>query len=389
MNDTIRIPTAIQLRIDDVAWHNGDDDRYHKRPSRSGLPRQHHPDDYPILNELGRALNMKIGCSLVLGEWDKNNRLRGVPHVTWDEAGWDRAAQIDLAYAEKCRDNLENSEYIDYVLHGLLHGYYDNGTLITENQYYPFFFDREKGAYTAKRTPLPADEFRRQLELFFAICDDWGFTKKITAFASPCSNFGTPEENAEFAEILKSFGILHWKDVWSDMDGFADVSRGLICEKCIVPIPWDAYAVNPAYLPLYYTENNPHQATDFTSHWTNYIRFNPENNMEFLSAWTEYYLRQAEVFGVMLSRDIPFAASQALYNAFAKTEITDGKCIVDLKNVDAKGAIALKNEFYVSMKNGTEPKGCEGGTIELYETKQNFKTYKITRENTDKLIITL
>ena len=127
--------------------------------------------------------------------------------------------------------------------------------------------------------------FRRQLELFFAIFDDWGFTKKITAFASPCSNFGTPEENAEFAEILKSFGILHWKDVWSDMDGFADVSRGLICEKCIVPIPWDAYAVNPAYLPLYYTENNPHQATDFTSHWTNYIRFNPENNMEFLSAW--------------------------------------------------------------------------------------------------------
>ena len=38
----------------------------------------------------------------------------------------------------------------------------------------------------------------------------------------------------------------------------------------------------------------------------------------------------------------------------------------------------LKNELYISLDNGVEPRECVGGKIELYETKKKFKTYKIT-----------
>lgn len=68
MEKNIVIPVALQIRVDDVAWRNGADERHRNRPSWSGLPRQHHPLDYEMLHRLGERLDMKIGCSLVVGE---------------------------------------------------------------------------------------------------------------------------------------------------------------------------------------------------------------------------------------------------------------------------------------------------------------------------------
>ncbi len=42
MKNSITIPVAFQIRLDDVGWHNGSDDRYCSCPSRTGLPRLHH-----------------------------------------------------------------------------------------------------------------------------------------------------------------------------------------------------------------------------------------------------------------------------------------------------------------------------------------------------------
>jgi len=102
LNDAIRIPAALQYTVDDVAWHNGADERHLNRPSRSGFPRKHQPEDYLVLNEIAKKLGCRIVCALVLGEWDRNNRLRGVPHVTWDPDGWDRASVIDVPYTQAC-----------------------------------------------------------------------------------------------------------------------------------------------------------------------------------------------------------------------------------------------------------------------------------------------
>ncbi len=89
----------------------------------------------------------------------------------------------------------------------------------------------------------------------------------------------------------------------------------------------------------------------------------------------------------MLSRDTAFAESQALYNRFAKLDFTDGKYVIDVSAVDAKGAIGLHNDFYISFKNSISPKACTGGDISLYETKKEFRTYRIDRRNCDKIVI--
>ena len=390
MKDTIRIPVAIQLRVDDVAWHNGPDERHLNRPSRSGIPRKHQPQDYRMLQELGKALNMKVNCSLVIGEWDKDNLLRGVPHVTWDPEGWDRASEIDMDYARRCFEALEGSDHLDYNLHGLLHGYYDAGKLVTETQYYPYAYDEANKCYTTTHRKLSKDEFRRHLELFFAIYDSWGFKKKIRCFASPCGARFTPEENADYIEVLKEFGLVYWHNGWRawPKDGGKNkttVVDGVIVNRSCGPIlPWNAFDTDPKYIPI-----RDDLTPDYCLHWTNFIRWNPENDLQRVPAWADFFRRQAEVFGFMLPQDIDFADSQGLYSQFAAVRETEGQCVIDLSAVDDKNAIGQKNEFYVSVRNSTEPVLTAGGTMTLYETKNEFRTYKIVRDGSAQVVLAL
>ena len=49
-NDMI-LPVAVSIRVDDVGWFEGADERHLGLPSRSGLPRRHDPRDILTLND--------------------------------------------------------------------------------------------------------------------------------------------------------------------------------------------------------------------------------------------------------------------------------------------------------------------------------------------------
>ncbi len=385
MENSIKIPVAIQIRVDDVGWHIGADERFKGLPSRSGLPRKHSVLDYPVLNEIGKGIDMKINCSLVLGEWDKDNILRGEANVTYDRYGWDRASEIDYDYAQKAFEILENSPYISYTYHSLLHGFYYKDKLVTERVLNPFKYDAEKDEYIKDEyTWLSEEEFRRHLDLFFKIYDSWGFKKPVKSFACPCGCWWSTEDdgNKMYAKIISEYGMNVWENGWGALgENGMGVCNGVVCLKTPRDVTnWDAYDVDPDYLNLYYPEGSENTGPDFCSHWTNYLRWNPEKNMECVPKWISYFKRQSEVFGFMLSKDVEFAGSQAIYSRFAKLDFAENKCLIDLSEVDAANAIVLKNEFYISLKNGIIPKVCVGGKIEEFETKKEFKTYKITRD---------
>jgi hypothetical protein len=59
-------------------------------------------------------------------------------------------------------------------------------------------------------------------------------------------------------------------------------------------------------------------------------------------------------------------------------DLYDGKCRIDLSEVKKIKTAVCPDEFYVSFKRGTNPKGCEGGTLSLYEEHNDFVTYKVT-----------
>ena len=113
-------------------------------------------------------------------------------------------------------------------------------------------------------------------------------------------------------------------------------------------------------------------------HWTNFLRLDPKENMEYIGGWIDYFNRQSEIFGVMISRDFEFYFNQQMYYQFAIVEEGENEIFIDLSNMPDLSDDILKREFYISLTIGTEPKACEGGLIELYEEKKDFKTYKIT-----------
>ncbi len=121
----IKIPISFVIGMDDVGWDEGRDQRLSGKASRSGIPRNHAVEDYEVLKALSDKTGKNLVAALCLGDWDKDNLLRGEVGITHGPKGWDRASEIHVRKFEKYREALDNSPNIEFTVHGLLHGNYD------------------------------------------------------------------------------------------------------------------------------------------------------------------------------------------------------------------------------------------------------------------------
>ena len=138
------IPLSFYFELDDLGWDNGWDLRCVGKPSSSGVPRHHTIEDYEVLQKITEQTGKHIAAAIVVGDWDKDNILRGEVGLTHDPYGWNRAAEIDISKFERIRDILDNGK-LDFMVHGILHGRYDElGKQINENEYVLYYKD-EKG----------------------------------------------------------------------------------------------------------------------------------------------------------------------------------------------------------------------------------------------------
>ncbi|MBQ6702497.1 MAG: hypothetical protein IJN17_06045 [Clostridia bacterium] len=379
MKNSVILPAALQLCVDDIGWFRGSDDRYAGKPSRTGMPRTHVAEDYIILNEIGKAIDQKIVAPLVIGEWDKDNILRSEVGATYEPETWNRRKIIDMSLAEKCFEALENSEYIEHCFHGLLHGNYDeNGGQITELEYFYY-----KNPGDKLLSILPKDDIDRRFELYYKIYNSWGFKKKIRSFSSPTNvprNL-TSEDIVPLAEILEKYGMTYWLNRW----------KGMICHSEFIGntfylekhkkfgIPWNAYDFDPEYLFNFYDEGDGEYGDVMSTHWPNFLRFNYQKNHECLEPWVKWFKKQAEIFGVMLSKDIAFCSNQHIYRTRSKLTFDKNILTIDVSEAVKFCKMKLEDEFYITIKNNLKPTALKGCKIELYETHNDFNNYKITR----------
>ena len=388
MENKVVLPIALQIVMDDIGWFNGRDTRCSEGPSRTGIPRKHVAEDYAVIDAIGKSIGMKINCPFVIGEWDKKNRLRGMPHATYNEKGWDMAAEIDYAEAERCFDVMESAEYLEYGFHGLLHGYWQDGISLADQEFsYPRSLDyKTKYAHQDLLTPVDNAYFESHIETFFKIYEDWGFKKKIRSFTSPSCVQGGIEANRHLTAMMKKYGMLYWANAWREVKNLCEVIDGVIfINKAGSPrgIPWDAYGIDPDALPDYsfaYYDGVAHaERAVYGTHWPNFLQYNPKRNLDTVDAWTRHFKRQAEIFGLMLSKDIAFGASQAVYRKKANLNFVKDGLVIDLSDVDGAGAIGLSDTFHISMEKTLRPRILSGGTLSVYETKEAFDTYEIRR----------
>lgn len=377
------IPLSFYLELDDLGWDNGWDLRSEGKPSSSGVPRFHTFEDYEILQKITEETGKHIAAAIVVADWDKDNYLRGEVGVTYDPYGWDRAKTIDLEKTKKFIDYLENSN-IDYVVHGLLHGRYtEDGKQINEQEY--ILYEKDESGVT--KTELPSEEdFRHRLDLFFKICKSWGMKKPFTGFVNPGSVCGADEETiARMCKVLHEYGVRYWADPfykWKDYDTVLKVCNGVALVRWLcnpVDMPWCGIDIDPDDLAtINGLDDGAFKSPFHGSHWANYVRFNPKHNLTHLPAWKRFYERQGEVFGSVNAETLAESINQAFYYQFAKLEETDGIVTIDFSEVEKNKLDCHKNEFFLTFRHGTEPKGCEGGEITLHEKHKEFDVYKVT-----------
>ena len=388
--ENIKLPIGVSIRVDDVGWFEGRDDRHLGRPSRTGIPRRHVPGDILTLNEIGKGLGTKVLCNLVLGEWDFKNRLRGVPHETWDEAGWDAAKVVNenRDFFEGAFSALEDSEYLEYGLHGLMHGYYVDGKLHAEKYLYPFTVKNEKGEWVRK--PRDFGEFDRMLSLFFEIYNDWGFKKEIRVWEAGNGCYGKPwdDYNREFARILRSHGIGIWEwggwpeDVLSQ-DGMVFINSALGF------LDWNAYGVDPSILHNVFESPRGHGfVPNICGHLPNFIRFQPEKNFEYVDKWVDYFRRITRPFGAMIARDNEESASQGVYATYAQVDKIDGGYRIDLAPVEAARTFILEEDFFVAIKDKRMPKNVTGGVFSVHEVRPDHVIYRVARNGDSAITVT-
>jgi len=365
------IPHCLQITMDDLGWFCGTDDREQAGPSRTGMPRRHCHADYAAVNELGRLLDMKINCAFVLGEWDPDNRLRDVPHLSKYGENWNNAAYFDAEEAKKCVEVINRSPYLDIAVHGLLHGYYMAGT----DNYDASDYYYEIGG---KLYLVEEAEIRRRLDHFFRLLRDHGIQKEINSFIPP--NF-TYRWN-DLAKILKDYGITYVSTIFETMAYEGDKPVIADLEDCGMVtmdrvnnlIEWDVVDADLAELPPV--------AGIFGVHWPNFLHLDPQNNMEAAQRAADYFLRCGQQFGIILSRDLAFCAAQSLYHRFGKVERQGAAYRIDLSEVPKHPAVEQK--FYISTAE--TPVRWEGCTLREYETKESFVNYEILPER-DQILI--
>lgn len=381
--DKVKIPLSFVLEIDDVGWDDGRDLRCEGKASRSGLPRNHDVADYEFVRKLAEVSGKNIAVALVLGDWDKDNILRGEVGFTHDPNGWNRADEIDISKFEKIKDILDNGN-LDFMVHAILHGRYDElGKRINENEFVISHYD-ENGRL---RKYIPSEEdFRHRLDVFFKLYRSWGFKKKIEGFVNPGYIYGADEKTVQrMCSVLADYGIKYWIDQFGypEFDCPLKVYHGVVCAKYRfnrVKMPWDACDIDPDTLALYYEDEANDNACIQGSHLTNYLRYDPKKNEENLAGWLRFYKRNSEVYGSMLADDLASSVNQLFYHTFAKVKEENGKIIVDLTDVEKNKIDCHVDEFFISFRRGFVPVNCIGGEISLCEKHNEFDTYKIKHE---------
>ena len=374
----VTIPAALQLAVDDVGWMDGRIPYWDGwSPNRTGIPRKHVLADYIALNELGRSIGMKINALFVIGEWDRHNILKHVPYATKYGKDWDHTPFLNVEEAIKIRDYLNTCEYIELGVHGLLHEAWDeNGTWIGGE--FSLGKDFTPGA---PKAPVPEWYLRSHLDAFMEIYHDWGFTGALRTFTCPGECCGAYDTDY-FAKTLCEYGIRYCHEGDAVPGCFA--KDGIISNtRAISLAPWEAYDINPARLPTY----DPSAAGIISAHWPNFLRYDPEETTERLDAWKAFFARQAEVFGLILSRNMVMAHHQLLYRNFAVITEHDGQVRIDLTAIDKMIPQDPREPLYISVRNTAQTPLCRGGILKVYEQHAQFTTYQIDRTAESILIL--
>lgn len=332
-NLTVSLPMPIFVVVEDVGWWQGKDGSAENEPFRNGFPRRHCLDDYRALVRLAKRLNMRVAVGMVLGEWDREDILRGVAGSTWMGNGWDNRLNRGPWLAEASEFLRDHRDWLEIACHGLCHEFWRDGLMERSE-----FHDRDCWM-------RPRDLVTSHLDAFATILEQNNLPGFPRLFLPPAllHSFGNGEESMQ--AILHEYGVQYVVTAFSRARRFAEPLHEKITWECGVrllerglsPVPWHVAAASPVWdfrnpiLPL---------------HWGNLLHHDSARNFEIVDGWAEMLEKKALSMNFMLAADLSACWSQAAAYHLVRLFVEEGKIIMDLGNLSQipgfNGSIFLK-----------------------------------------------
>jgi hypothetical protein len=334
----VTIPMPLQVVVDDVGWWSGRDGSTYNQPFRTGMGRDHLPQDYDALVRLGKKLGMKILAGFVLCEWDRQGILKHLPSATWMGKNW-AVDWVNREHLERAGEIIRQAgRHMEIALHGIGHEFW---TGYSHSMHRAEFHDR----CARMRDP---DEIRRHLDFFFRIMDQHGFSPRPTTFIPPAMQHSFGNGDKGFQKLLREAGI---RQVTACFEKTRQLSAPrystvtwesgvVILDRGVADLPWNAMACKPGFdfdKPL------------LVLHWANLLHGNPDLNPLIVDAWVDFIQKGAQEHGVLLSMDTDACFTQYLYRVGSKISRTHNGVCIDLAWRQTLPANCLKGGFAVRV----------------------------------------
>ncbi len=347
------IPLPIQVVLDDVGWWSGKDGSEYQEPYRTGINRNHVPADYQAIVELGKALGIRPQAATVLGEWDKQNILRNVPHSTWMGDNWDNSQWVG-PWLEETADIINNNkENFEITVHGLGHEWWTDGK-----------FTRAEWA-DDDGVMRPKEILVQHLDAYAEIMHQNNLGELPISFVPNAfrHSFGVTKGNdISLAQLLADRGFTYINTPFSSMFNSAAAQYGLFgVDSGIMTIDrgadlldWNVIGGKP---------DGAINGPTCGMHWPNLLHENPEKNPEVVARWVKLLAPYNQKQETMLSKNSVEFQQQLAHNKLTKVKVADNLINLNFSDTKNVGTIAPNEELTIKVS-------CE---CELVFTSDNIK----------------
>lgn len=343
----LTIPMPLHVMVDDVGWWSGTDGSRFNQPYRTGMTRDHVPEDYEALARLGNKLGMKILAGFVLCEWDRFDILKKVPSATWMGTDWSmsghRKEEKERA-AGIIQDAVEN---VEIGLHGIGHEFWVNKKMFRAE------------FHNDQCVMRPRDTIRKHLEYFFKLMDQYELAPSPSCFIPPAlkHSFGNGDEG--FQKLLNEFGISYVLTLLKKARQFSKPVHSKITWECGVLI-WDRGKAIPSWNDIAFDPLFSFNGPILTLHWPNILHHDPGKNFMVVDRWVQFIKSGAHKKGYVLSKNIKACLTQYCYKIFSSIRKTHRGFLIDFSWRENIPRNLLDNSFFLIVEKNI------AGNLEIF-----------------------
>ena len=334
----VAIPPPLLMVIEDVGWWKGSGNAKEGEPFRTGMGRDHFPEDYEALVRLAKKLGTQVVTGLVLCEWDRKGFLTQIPSTTWLGKEWKGCREGGERQQKAVSILNENRAYICPALHGVGHEYWIDGEP-----------DRSE-FHNAHGLMRDREEVLKHLWAFFRIYESMGLSLEPPRIFIPPAlkhSFGNGEDG--FQKMIAEFGIHFVLTVFGKARKFTPPHFPAVTEECgvvlvergIAPVSWNHISASPVFdfdqpvLPL---------------HWANILHRDPLRNGEVVDRWVAHLKKGVEKNEFVLLDDALSSLRQIII--FSVSDIYRGSdgIVIDIHNAQKiLPGMLQERGFYASL----------------------------------------